>query len=144
MAINSGVPNQSGLASPFVFTAVAPGGTPPPASQPGSALKVYTPGQASAPGGDLQQAGPTTETLGAAGITVPVEQVVGELNDVADEANETTADVLGTVSAGAPTAGVPATPAPTVKEFSGAASTGQQPVVTTPFTGTGWATKSVV
>ena len=140
MAVNSGVPNQTGLATPYIFTAVAPGGTPPPASEPGSALKVFTPGQAST--GVVGSA--TTETLGAAGITIPVDQLVGELHDGADEANGTVADPLGTITASAPTAGVPPTPAPTLKEFSGAASTGQQPAVTTPFTDTGWATKSAV
>lgn len=148
MAINSGVPNQEGLSTTYIFTATFPGGTPNPASEAGSAVKVFTPGQASSPGGDAQQAGGTTETLAAAGITVPVEQIVGELHDATDQANGSvnyTPLPLATISAGSPTVGQEPSPAPTVKEFATAEnSDGQQPSVTTPFTGTGWSTKSVV
>ena len=131
MAVNSGMPNQTGLATPYIFTAVAPGGTPGPASAPSASLKVYTLGQAST--GVVGSA--TTESIGDAGITVPVNQVVGEIQE---------AGVFGTITASAPTAGVPPTPAPTVKSATSAASTGQQPAVSSPFTDGSWTTKSVV
>jgi hypothetical protein len=137
MSINSGVPNQSGLSTPYIFTAVAPGGTPPPASEPGSALKVFVPGQASTG----QQGSAATETLGAAGITVPVEQIVGEVQKSGFQANGSlsTAVPVATVSAGAPQAGSPPPdPAPTVKEATGAASTGNQPSGNTPFSSNQW------
>lgn len=135
MAINSGIPNQTGLDTTYIFTAAAPGGTPGPASAPASSLLVAVPNQASAAGGDAQQVAAATETLASAGITVPVEQILGESQE---------AGLFASIEASAPTAGVPPTPAPTVKEFTGTASDGNQPSVSTPFTGTGWGTKSVV
>jgi hypothetical protein len=132
MAINSGIPNQDGLSTQYIFTAVAPGGTPGPASAPASSLKVFTPGQASTG----KQGSATTETLAAAGIVVPVQQILGESNEASG--------LFADISAGVPTHGQIPSPAPTVKTFTGAASTGLQPAVTTPFTNSGWGTKSVV
>ena len=138
MAINSGVPNQSGLSTQYIYTGVA-SGTPGPASSQGAGnIKVLTPGQASTG----QQTAPSTETIAAAGITIPVQQLLGDLHE--GEAQAQTLAIYAEVSAGAPTAGQAPTPAPTVKVASSAASTGQQPAVTTPFTQSGWGTKSVV
>ena len=148
MALNSGIPNQEGLSTTYIYTAVAPGGTPGPASTPGSSLVVFTPGQASAPGGDRQQVAGTTETLIAAGITIPVAQTVSELHTVLNEANgslDYDPTPYGTVSAGAPTAGQEPSPMPTLYHFNTAEpSNGQQPAVSTPFTNAGWSVKTVV
>ena len=141
MSINSGIPNQDGLSTQYIYTAVKPAGSPGPASQPATSIKVFTPGQASTG----QQGSATTETLASAGITVPVQQILGESHEAeAGDAADVSPAIYADISAGAPSAGQPPTPAPTVKVASGAASTGNQPTQTTPFTSSQWSTKSSV
>jgi hypothetical protein len=144
MALNSGMPNQSGISTTYIYTAVAPVGTPGPASTPGSALKVFTPSQASTG----QQGSATTETLVSAGITIPPVQVVGEIH-AGGEADGNLLSAAptthGTASSGAPTPGQEPSPAPTTYVANtAAASTGQQPAVTVPFTNAPWAVKTIL
>ena len=140
MAINSGIPNQQGLTTQYIYTAVKPAGTPGPASTPGSSLKVFTPGQASTG----QQGSATTETLAAAGITIPVMQILSGLHEGEAGGDATDPSIYASISSGAPTAGQEPNPVPTVKVATGAASTGLQPTQTTPFASSQWSTKSSV
>ena len=141
MSINSGIPNQDGLSTQYIYTVAKPSGSPGPASQPSTSIKVFTLGQASTG----QQGSATTETLASAGITVPVQQLLGESHEAeAGDVSDVAPAIYADISAGAPTAGLAPTPAPTVKIASGAASTGNQPGQTTPFTSSQWNTKSSV
>ena len=140
MSVNSGIPNQEGLSQQYIFTSVKPAGAPGPASAQTTALKVFTPGQAS----NGQQGHPTVETLAAAGLVIPVEQISGEVHTLDGEANEAAPIVYADIKSGVPVPGQAPNPAPTMKAGTGTASGGHQPAVTTPFTNAQWATKSAV
>lgn len=139
MAINSGIPNQDGIATTYIYTGVAAVGAPGPASSQGAGtIKAYSLPAASNSNTNVP---PVTTTI----PNVPVMQILGESHELEPMAGGiVTPGIFADITASAPTAGQAPTPAPTVKVASAAAATGQQPAVTTPFTQSGWATKSTV
>jgi hypothetical protein len=120
------MPNQSGISTFFIATCSKAAG--PQAIE----LPVTSTGQ--------QPSGTSAFEGGLTSLpTVPVMQSLGEVHPGAAGAN-TTPTIYAEIEEAVPTAGVPPTPQPTVKNSQAWASTGAQPSVTTPFTGSDYET----
>jgi hypothetical protein len=124
------MPNQEGLSSTSIFTATAPGGTPPPASASNPTIQTVTGGQSLA---QMAVNTPPTKTTFPSS-SVPVQQVMGEWQE------------SGLFSDVAPGGTPPAASAanPTIKVAGQAFATGAQPSGTTQNSGANWSTKSNV
>ena len=122
------VPNQSGIGSFFIATSSEAAG--PQALTLPVASTGQQPSGTTAFQGDL-----------SALPTIPSLQALGEVHPGAAGAN-VTPTIFAEIKSGVPTAGVPPTPTPTSKDNKAWASTGAQPSVTTPFTGSDYQTYS--
>lgn len=133
------VPNQNMLIAFRVFSSVAPGGTPPPASEAGNAVVVYNTPAASVSGPSLPD---TTSILDDA--TFDDERAsTGYLGEFVPPDNPDAFFLTppGGIFGGGgntPTEGQPPTPASAEFIPSGEGSTGQQPAVDVPFTDPSW------
>ena len=115
------IPNQTDLRTLKIYTSTKNGG-----------VQVYETPAAST---GQQASFPATETPAAAGIVVPVRQVLGEYNE---------AGIFASIEGSAPAAGDVEGADTVVKVAAQSTSTGAQPPTDSTYLHAPWSTKSVV